>query len=270
MKRFLLQVLLLTFLCVSTSFSEKNKTGVSSKNVIKMLTYNVHHCNPPDKHDVIDIAAIAAVIKQQKADVVALQEIDVNTARSGKINEAEQLAIKAGYKSFFFAKAMDYDGGQYGIAILSKYQLTDTKAYSLPKDSWGNGGEPRMLATATITLAGGKTISIGCTHLEAYNKKSRQLQVEEICRIGEATVFPFIIAGDFNANEGSDVINTLDQHFRRTCNNCPPTFWEEGETGAIDFIAVKPEAAFTVLSHKVVQNKIASDHMPVLAELQLK
>ena len=232
------------------------------------MTYNIHHCNPPGKQDVIDVNAIAAVIKKQNADIVAVQEVDINTNRSGKINEAEQLAVKAGYPSFFFAKAMDFDGGQYGILLLSKYGLSDTKAYNLPMDSV-NGGEQRMLAAGTITLLAGKTFRFGCTHLEAYHKTSRDLQIKEICRIAEETTLPFIVAGDFNSGEGSEVINMLDEHFTRTCNNCPSTFGEDGETGAIDFIAFKPKDVFTILSHKVVQNNTASDHMPVVAELQV-
>lgn len=262
-------ILIIAVIFITASSHKNIRAGDFAGNAIKVITYNVHHCNPPGKQDVIDVNAIAAVIKKQNADIVAVQEVDINTNRSGKINEAAQLAVKAGYPSFFFAKAMDFDDGEYGILILSKYSLSDTKAYRLPMDSV-NGGEQRMLATGTVTLPGGKTFRFGSTHLEAYNKTSRYLQIKEICRIAEETSLPFIVAGDFNSNERSEVINTLDEHFTRTCNNCPPTFGEDGETGAIDFIAFKPKETFAILSHNVVRNKTASDHMPVVAELQVK
>ncbi|MBS1747249.1 MAG: endonuclease/exonuclease/phosphatase family protein [Bacteroidetes bacterium] len=262
--------IMLIVLFFSFSFKRINPAyHVIEKNSITVMTYNVHHCEPPGKPGTIDVDAIASVIKKQKADVVALQEIDVNTKRSGNINEAALLAKKAGYPSFFFAKAMDFDGGQYGILILSKYLLSDTKAYQLPKDSV-NGGEQRMLATGTVNLPGGKSFLFGCTHLEAYHENSRLLQVREICRIAGETDLPFIIAGDFNANEGSSVINILDKNFTRSCSNCPPTFWEDGETGAIDFIASKPKNVFKTLSHVVVQNKEASDHFPVVTVMKFQ
>lgn len=255
-------------LLLSCTF-KKIQSAAAGNNIIKVMTYNVHHCNPPGKPNAINVDAIAAVIKKEKADIVAVQEVDVNTIRSGKINQAEQLAAKAGYPSFYFAKAMDYDGGQYGVLILSKYSLSDTKTHLLPTGALQKG-EPRVLATATVTLPGGKLYRFGCTHLEAYNKASRVLQAKEICRIAGETALPFIIAGDLNATEGSDVINILDNHFTRTCYNCPPTFWEDGETGAIDFIVFTPaKDVFNVLSHNVVQNKEASDHMPVTTALQL-
>jgi endonuclease/exonuclease/phosphatase family metal-dependent hydrolase len=255
---------LLLFLSCSPG---KISSGV--ENSIKIMTYNVHHCNPPGKPGIIDVDAVAAVIKQQGAAIVAVQEVDVNTGRSGKINQAEQLAAKAGYRFYYFGKAMDFDGGGYGVLILSMYPLTDTVTYSLPR-SGDKGGEPRVLAAATVALPNGRPVRFGSTHLEAYNNTSRGLQVKEISRIAAENTLPFIVAGDLNATERSEVIHILDVHFTRTCNKCPSTFWEGGETGAIDYIALKPKAAFTVLSHNVVQNKEASDHMPVIATVQLK
>ena len=249
--------------------SNKIQTDVATKNAVSVMTYNVHHCNPPEKVNVIDADAIATVIRNQHADLVAVQEVDVNTNRSGKINQAELLAQKAGYPYHYFGKAMDYDGGQYGVLILSKYPLSNTQTHALPKSASAKD-EPRVLASATVTLPNGKLFKFGSTHMEAYNKASRELQAKEISRIAGESSLPFIVAGDFNAGEGSDVIRIFDEHFTRTCNNCPSTFWEGGETGAIDYIVFRTKDAFKVLSHEVVQNKEASDHMPVIAELQFK
>ncbi|MFT3903782.1 MAG: endonuclease/exonuclease/phosphatase family protein [Niabella sp.] len=262
--------LLLVAVIISFVSCAAKKVQSGGSYTVKIMTYNVHHCNPPEKQGVIDVAATAAVIKSQNADLVAVQEVDVNTGRSGKINQAEQLALKAGYKSFYFAKAMDYDGGQYGILILSRYPLSDTKTYMLPRAEGSKGGEPRVLATATVALPGGKSIRFGCTHLEAYDNNSRLLQVKDINRIARETSLPFIVAGDFNAHEGSEVIKTLDEHFTRTCNNCPATFSEGNAGGVIDFIASAPKDVFKIVSHKVIPDHKTSDHMPVVAELQFK
>ena len=269
MRRSLVQLFIAVIFLIVSCAPRKSQSGVISAGAIKVMTYNVHHCNPPGKPGVIDVDAIAAVIKQQRADMVAVQEVDVNTGRSGKISQAEQLAAKAGYRFYYFGKAMDFDGGAYGVLLLSRYPLTDTVTYSLPR-AGDKGGEPRVLAAATIALPNGRSVRFGSTHLEAYNNTSRILQVKEISRIAGETALPFIVAGDWNATEGSEVIRILDADFTRTCYQCPSTFWEGGETGAIDFIAFRPKAAFQVLSHQVVQNKEASDHMPVVAALQLK
>lgn len=259
-----LSAILLAVSCARTTAP----TAASATNTIKVMTYNTHHCNAPAKPGVIDVDSIAAVIKRENPDIVALQEIDVNTARSGKINQATATASKAGYESFYFAKAIDFDGGGYGVAILSKYRLSKTVTHHLPTDET-TGGEPRVLATAEIQLPNGKTLQFACTHLDAQKSDvNRLMQIKEISRLTSASPVPLIIAGDFNATEGSDVINMLDQDFIRTCQQCRPTLDEDGDDIAIDFIAFKPASKFTVASHKVLQDVHASDHYPVVAVLK--
>jgi endonuclease/exonuclease/phosphatase family metal-dependent hydrolase len=85
---------------------------------LKVLCYNIHHALPPSKKDSIDLDAIARVIIRSKPDLVALQEVDVHTRRSGPFNQAEELGRKTGLTPYFI-KAIDYDGGEYGVAILS-------------------------------------------------------------------------------------------------------------------------------------------------------
>jgi endonuclease/exonuclease/phosphatase family metal-dependent hydrolase len=261
-------ILLTIFIFVGCAIKNTSSTKKNSI-TIKVMSYNVHHCNPPGRSGIIDIDTIAAVIKKEDADIVALQEIDVNTSRSGKINQAEQIALKAGYPFFFFGKAIDFAGGAYGIVILSKYKLTETKVHALPTDATTNA-ERRAIAMATVTLPGGKTIQFGNTHLDAERSSvNRLLQVTEINRIADQVTIPFIIAGDFNAVEGSDVINTLDESFARTCKKCEPLKSGNTREKVIDFIAYKPAKSFSVLSHRVVPEYYASDHFPIVATIQI-
>ncbi|MGE9313253.1 endonuclease/exonuclease/phosphatase family protein [Niabella sp. CJ426] len=232
---------------------------------IKVMSYNIHHCNPPSRPGIIDLEAIANTIKKQDPDIVALQEVDINTARSGKVNQAAQLALKTGLKSFYFAKAIDHEGGDYGVAILSKYPLDDINTYRLPMDS-ATKAEPRVLAVAIATLPGGKKIRIASTHLDAQKEPvNRLLQIKAIDSIAASESLPFIIAGDFNAEESSEVIKTLDRGFTRTCSSCAPTIPVINPKKAIDFIAYKPEELLKVKSHQVVNETYASDHLPVVA-----
>ncbi len=87
---------------------------------------------PPGKTGLIDIDAIARVINDAHPDIVALQEVDKGTARSGAIDEAKLLAEKTGLQYQFY-KAIDHDGGEYGLAILSRYPLKATKLVPLPQ-----------------------------------------------------------------------------------------------------------------------------------------
>lgn len=233
------------------------------------MSYNVHHCNPPSKPGLIDIDAVANAIKKENPDLVALQEIDVNTGRSGRFNQAEELAKRLSMK-YFFAKAIDHDGGDYGVAILSKYPLSETQIFRLPTEA-STKGEPRVLATAKVKLNNGKEIRFGSTHLDAQKEPTnRELQIKEITRLAGNEKMPFIIAGDFNATPESSVIAELDMKFTRTCQSCAPTIPEINPRKTIDFIGYLPAAKFSVVSHHVVAERYASDHLPVVAVLKLQ
>ncbi len=266
--------LILLFSFAIILFSCANKTaGTSSKafnGELKIMTYNVHHANPPSKPDLIDIDAIANVIKRESPDLVALQEIDVNIGRSGRINQIKEIAGKAGYQSFHFSKAIDYDGGDYGVAIISRYPLSDMQTHKLPTDETTNG-EHRVLSLATVTLPGNKKIKFGSTHLDAQGKPTnRLLQAAEINRIASGITLPLIISGDFNAVENSEVMQIIKSKFALTCNNCAPTIPQVNPTKTIDFIAFRPAGVFKIVSHKVIQEPYASDHLPVMAVLKMQ
>jgi endonuclease/exonuclease/phosphatase family metal-dependent hydrolase len=143
------------------------------------MSYNIHIGNPPSKPGLIDMDAIIKTIKTEDPDLIALQEVDVNTARSGKINQAEIIARKLGM-NFYFAKTIDHDGGDYGVTILSKYPISETKTHRLTTLA-GSGGEPRVIATARIQLQNGKYIRFGATHLDHLkNPVNREVQIDEI------------------------------------------------------------------------------------------
>ncbi|MGZ5245927.1 MAG: endonuclease/exonuclease/phosphatase family protein [Flavitalea sp.] len=268
---------LLIGMIVGCSRSQKQVTGNPGTTLtveqegLRVLCYNIHHCNPPSKVGVIDVDAIAKVIIDSKADIVALQEVDVHTGRSGSgLHQAEELARKTGMQSYF-AKAISYDGGEYGVAILSKFPMEATMKYDLPTAE-GTKGEPRILATAVITLPGNKRIKFANTHLDAQKKDTnRLLQIAKINEILKDETLPMIIAGDFNATPESKVISLLDKEFMRSCKTgCGFTIPEVNPTKTIDYIAFKPGNAFTVTHHEVINESYASDHLPVIAVLKKK
>jgi len=259
-------ILLIVYSC-GVSREQATTSKKSTSNELKIMSYNIHIGNPPSKPGLIDMDAIIKVIQTEDPDLISLQEVDVNTARSGKIDQAEIIARKLGM-NFYFAKTIDHDGGDYGVAILSKFPISETKTHRLTTVA-GSGGEPRVIATARIQLKNGKYIRFGATHLDHLkNPVNREVQIEEINKIASDEKLPFIIAGDLNAVTESTVIQKLDQVFMRTCSTCEPTFPEVKPNRTIDFIAFKKSDSFSVISHRVIQEHYASDHLPVVALLR--
>jgi endonuclease/exonuclease/phosphatase family metal-dependent hydrolase len=257
------------FFFASCSTKTSSTASNSPEETLRVMAYNIHHSNPPLKPGVIDIEAIANVIGSENPDLVALQEVDVNTTRSGAFNQAAEIASRLNMHCFF-GKAIDYQGGAYGIAILSKYPLTETTVHRLPTQPDTNG-EPRIMATTRVTLPDGTPIRFGSTHLDAQKQPvNRQLQIEEIVKIAAEEDLPFILAGDFNAVPDSEVINVLEKQFKLSCKNCPFTSSANNPVRTIDYIAFRdPSQKLRVVSHRVVNEKHASDHLPVVADFKI-
>lgn len=254
----------------SPAFFHSVPAKPSLPDTIRVMTYNVHHCNPPGKatQGVIDIPAIVKAIRSQQPDLVALQEIDVNTTRSGKeINEAAAIAEALGMY-FYFGKAIDYGGGGYGVAILSRFPLSETRTQWLSQEA-DPKTERRVLATARVTLPGGKQIRFASTHLDVENAANRLLQMQQISQAARQDSIPFILGGDLNDRPGSQPLSLLATQLQLTCDPCMPTFPQDLPTEVIDFIAFSPQTSAKVISHFVVPETYASDHRPLMAVLLL-
>ena len=265
---FLLLCLGITF-GISAAVAQNDIGTVADNSTVggtfRVMCYNIHHCDPPyDTGTAIDIDTIIGVIAKQKPDIVALQEVDVYTTRSGSnVHQAKVIAERLGMY-YFFAPAIDYQGGKYGVAILSKYPMSENHLLELPRPD--TSGEKRVLATSKITLTNGTTIRFGCTHFD-LKTDNRRAQVDKVNEVALAENLPFILAGDLNAIEGSVVINTLDHVFTRTCYDCPFTSPARSPKNTIDYIAYRDtQHVLGVTNHKAVNETYASDHRPIVAD----
>lgn len=232
---------------------------------LKVMTYNIHACNPPSQPGIADLDAIANAINEADPDIVLLQEVDKNTGRNGFTGNQSKELGKLTQMNYRFFSAILYMKGYYGVAVLSKYPLKDSQKYMLPKQS---GTEQRVLGTAIVDLPGLDSVMVACTHLEAKNSSNRIEQVRELVQQLGTTQVPVILGGDLNERPDTDAFFSIfDQTFTRTCSgtDCPATFSTNDPKITIDYLAYRPQAAFEVSNHQIVQENYASDHFPVMA-----
>lgn len=235
------------------------KGGDTTPDELTVLSYNIHHANPPSKPGYIDLDAIAKVIAESGADIIALQEVDVHTLRSGQVNQAEAIAKKLGLHYHFF-KSIDYEGGEYGLAILSKLPLQNAKTHRLPLV---DKAEDRILATVQVQV-GDKSIYFATTHLDATRTQNNRIaQMQEIIDISDQLDAPIILCGDLNATPDSEPIQILDRAFTRACiDNCAPTIPQINPRRTIDYVATR-NLPWQQKSMEVIAESYASDHLPV-------
>lgn len=253
-----------TLLNAQTDASKQKNTAI-----IKVMTYNIHHANPPSRDSLIDMDAIVRVIQAQDPDLLLLQEVDQGTQRSGGIDQAAVIAKRLSMH-YFFAKAIDYDGGAYGQAVLSKFPIDSARVAQLPAVP-DFTGEQRIMAVATIALNDDQQVLLVSTHLDAQKvEENRVLQAHALKSFAMEAKLPILLAGDFNAVETSAPLQILQEVFHKTCTGCAFTIPVINPKKAIDFILFDKKSNWTLLSHQVVNETYASDHLPVVSVVELK
>lgn len=259
---------LLTFLVVliaSLPLVAQEKPAASPR-MLRVLTYNIHHAEGIDKK--LDIPRIANVIRAAEADLVAVQEVDFKTRRTGNVDMPAELAKLTGMH-VYFAKAMDYQGGAYGQVILSRHPMTDTKTHMLPPAE--QGVEPRIMAEARVKI-GGQSIAFFATHLDHRDEPRRLKQVEEIGRITanlkDDTIA--LLAGDLNARpDSAPIANLLRAWTDPSAGKGLLTIPAEKPKAQIDFVLYRPKERLRPVEVKVIDEPVASDHRPVLAVFEM-
>ncbi len=234
--------------------------------VIKVMTYNIHHAE--NMSGKLDIQGIATVILATNPDLVALQEVDSATNRIGNADILKELADATGMY-IYFGKAMDFDGGGYGNGILSRYPIQS--AYTLALPSKGKDGEPRSAAVVTVQLPGDSLLRFASAHLDHLEDPTDRLaQIQLVLGQLQRSTVPMILAGDLNALPASKEITQLKAHFSDATEKLGPTWPSDKPTQKLDYILLSGKGRWHVSKAEVVEETVASDHRPVIAELLIK
>ena len=237
-----------------------------SQITVKILSYNIYHGATTRGDYNLDV--IARVITDADPDLVALQEVDFNTNRSGHIDLATELGIRT-HMAPLFGRAMYYDGGEYGEGILSKYTFIRTRNVPLP---YTPGNEPRTALEAVVVLPSGDTIAFVGTHFDHLNPETdRVAQAEKVNDVFTSSPYPIILAGDLNAQPGSIPIKILEEIWSASYDKIypEPTFPSDAPRKTIDYVMHFPGERWETLETKVICDSIASDHCAYLVTLKL-
>lgn len=254
-------MILLTFITCTSFAKAKDQTSTT----IRVLTFNILH-GATTKGD-FNLDKLASIINETNPDLVALQEVDYKTKRARNYDLATELGWRTKMSSLF-GKAMNFDGGAYGVGILSKQPIIASRNIPLPST---HGNEPRTSLEVFVQLKSGDTIRFVATHLD-YKKVSpdRILQVQKINSEFVKQDYPTILAGDLNATPESKSISILKEFWLDSFRDNPkPTYSSKDPQEKIDYIMFRPENNWEVVENKVICDEIATDHCVVLSVLKL-
>lgn len=230
--------------------------SAQAQNTLKLMSYNIKNANGMD--NVCNFQRIANVINNTSPDVVAIQEVDSMTNRSGQKYVLGEIAERTQMHGYF-APAIDYDGGKYGIGLLTKQVPLRLQSLPLPGRE-----EARTLILAEFT-----DYIYCCTHM-SLTEEDRMKSLELVKAFTSSSTKPLFLAGDMNAEPESGFIKKLQKDFQILSNPKQHTFPAPDPKETIDYIATLKQNAkgFAVISAKVINEPMASDHRPILVELR--
>lgn len=240
---------------------------------LRVLVYNVHAGRDASGAD--NLPRVAALVRQSGADLVLLQEVDRGTERSGRVDQVAVLASLTGLHAAF-GSTLRYQGGEYGIALLSRWPIRSDTLIRLPVDPAqqraGGSYEPRGALHARIAAPTG-VLHVLNTHLDPSAEDSNRRQ-EAAALLAAANRLraggePVLIGGDFNATPESAVIALMrTAGWADAWSGCGAgegwTYPAESPLKRIDYLFLSPSLT---CSAATVPNTDASDHRPVLVSL---
>lgn len=237
---------------------------------LRVLSYNIHHGEGVDGK--LSLPRIAKVIRDADPDFVALQEVDQGVTRSASVQQAVELAEMTGYHYGFY-KAIDFGGGEYGQAILSRWPISQVTGIQLPNR---DGREQRIAIVADIETELGKIRFVG-THLDHSLSELRHEQASALVEyltqsVGAEADRLCILAGDLNDTPESETVRRFQgwDHVPRIAaqEGTLATYPAEVPKAQIDFVLLKSNDAWELEACKVIDESIASDHRPIIAVIR--
>lgn len=255
---------LVVVLILSASFLNAQQS-TDSKRIIRILSYNIFHGETLN-HD-FDLERIAGVIRSVSPDIVALQEVDFKTKRAKSIDLVTRLGCLTDMLPLF-GRAMEYDGGEYGEGILSRFSFKETLNNPLPHSP---RNEPRAALEVLVELPSGDEIVFIGTHLDhTRDQTDRIAQAKRLNRLFKKYKKPTILAGDLNAAPESEPMGILFRVWTdASAQNPQPTFPSSSPRRRIDYVLVRPANRWRIIETRVIDEKVASDHCPLLVVLEL-
>lgn len=227
-------------------------------NSIRVMSYNVKNCSGMD--GVTDYQRIADVINRVNPDVVAIQELDSVTTRSQHVFVLKELADKT-LMHRTYAPAINYQGGKYGVGLLSKEKPLANRTVSLPGRE-----ESRVLLIVEF-----EKYIVCCTHF-SLTKEDRELSVPIIFDAVKDMHKPLFLAGDMNSVYDSPTQVLLREKFTTLNNYKENTIPVVNPNRCIDYIyGYENGNTYSVLKRQVLyEEQVASDHLPLFVDVRLR
>jgi endonuclease/exonuclease/phosphatase family metal-dependent hydrolase len=236
---------------------------------LRILTYNVHRCLGRDRR--LSVDRVSDVISEQEPDVVALQELDVNRARTGFVDQVARIA-GALAMNWFYAAALEQNGEQFGNGILSRLPMRLRRTGLLPELPRHPGRERRAALWVDLEWDG-RYVHFINTHL-GLRGRERVIQADALLGadwLGHPDCAgPQILCGDLNSVPGTRAYRHLRRRLRDPFpwSGWPPgTFPSSYPLLRLDHVLFNAGwIVHSIRAPRTRLTRLASDHLPLVVD----
>jgi endonuclease/exonuclease/phosphatase family metal-dependent hydrolase len=239
----------------------------SAKRTIRVMTYNIHVGVGMDKK--LDLQRIADVINRERPDLVGLQEVDRGVERTERRDEIVELAALTRME-YAFAHNLTYQGGQYGVAILSRYPIraSEHRMFLNTRET-----ERRGMIRVEVRIDR-KPIHFATTHLDYQFSDGRLFEAEQLLENIRDIKGTLIVAGDFNDQPDGTTYKLMSTKFDDAWSanrekHAGFSYPADKPIKRIDYIFFRSSDGVKARRSWVVET-LASDHIPVVADLEIR
>lgn len=244
--------------------SDRSAPGTEARtDTVRVMANNIHHGEGMDT--ALDLERIARFIALQDPDIVALQEVDSGTERTNRVDQARRLGELTSM-SAVFGSFMAYQGGEYGMAVLSRWPIVATNNLRLP-----DGEEPRTALSVRVRSprTGRDLVFVGIHFYRTAEE--RVAQAMRLHDLLEVETSPVILAGDYNSLPDSEVMAFFARSWTivdKGEDRLTFPSWEPQRE--IDFFVYRPADRFEILEQRVLDEPVASDHRALFARMLVR
>lgn len=226
---------------------------------MRVVSFNIHH-GTVGRRGPVDPEQLGAVCASFDADVIALQEVDRDTYRTGRADLAAVAAGACGMAHVFGASRW-YPGGRYGNALLARGTITAHAVTKLPKVPANQFWREQRTALEAEVSVDGCSVWVANTHLSVPTAQN-EVQLDWLLRHLRGRPRPQIVLGDLN--RPLSLVRTDAEQGGLQAVTHGPTFPATKPRRAIDHVLVSPE--LRVMSTEVRPTAM-SDHAALIVDL---
>ncbi len=233
----------------------------------RVMTYNIQSCKNFITKE-FNHKFVSDVINKYKPDILGLNEVRTNpikyTLHPSWFNQTEKIAKYCNFKHYFFGKSIELEG-YYGNSLLSNYEIDNPIVYKVEDPIIKD--EDCLYETRSIIVSYINNIKVIVTHM-GLAKAERCNLIKKLIEIIDSSNSPIILMGDFNTENKDELkeiydrlidANYKDDNYK-TYNSINPTI-------KIDYIFISKDIN---LLNVFIPYDIASDHLPVICDVEIK